>query len=138
MGTFILDLDYIIYAETEYTWGTYTYPGAEEFVDILQRLKYFLDTARSGYGTIEDFEAVYHCFENDNKNDKVSFVAATSQGYCFGEKKGNINIIKTIISEDMLFKNQIFIFNELKNAFKEANKERYGISYNIFKSHKHL
>jgi hypothetical protein len=74
----------------------------------------------------EDFESVYHCFENDNKNDKVSFVAAISQGYCFGEKQGNVNIIKTIISEDMLFENQKFIFNELKNAFKEANKARYG------------
>lgn len=74
----------------------------------------------------DDFEAVYHCFENDNKNDKVGFVAATSQGYCFGEKQGNINIIKTIITEDMLFENQKFIFSALKNAFKEANKEKYG------------
>jgi len=82
----------------------------------------------------EDFESIYHCFENDNKNDKVSFVAATSQGYCFGEKQGNVNIIKTIISEDMLFENQKIIFNELKNAFKAANKERYGFSYNIFES----
>ena len=79
-------------------------------------------------GTVvnENFESVYHCFENDNKNDNVSFVAATSQGYCFGEKQGNVNIIKTIISEDMLFENQKFIFNELKIAFMEANKERYG------------
>jgi hypothetical protein len=74
----------------------------------------------------EDFESVYNCFENDNINDKVSFVAATSQGYCFGEKQGNVNIIKTIISEDMLFENQKLIFHELKDAFKEANKERYG------------
>ena len=76
----------------------------------------------------EDYESVYHCFENDDKNDKVSFVAATSQGYCFGEKQGNVNIIKTIISEDMLFENQKIIFNGLKNAFKESNKERYGAS----------
>jgi hypothetical protein len=74
----------------------------------------------------ENFESVYHCFENDNENDKVSFVAATSQGYCFGEKQGSVNIIKTIISEEMLFENQKSIFNELKRAFKEANKDRYG------------
>lgn len=74
----------------------------------------------------ENYESVYHCFENDDKNDKVSFVAATSQGYCFGEKQGNVNIIKTIISENMLFENQKNIFNVLRNAFKEANKERYG------------
>jgi hypothetical protein len=74
----------------------------------------------------EDFESVYHSFENDYKNDKVSFVAATSQGYCFGEKQGNVNIIKTIVSEDMLFENQKSIFNELKKAFKAANRDRYG------------
>jgi hypothetical protein len=74
----------------------------------------------------ENFESVYHCFEDDDKNDKVSFVAATSQGYCFGDKQGNVNIIKTIISEDMLFDNQNFLFNELQKAFKEANKEKYG------------
>lgn len=74
----------------------------------------------------EDYESVYHHFENDTKTDKLSFVAATSQGYCFGEKQGNVNIIKTIISKDMLFENQKFIFTDLENAFKAANKERYG------------
>ena len=74
----------------------------------------------------EDYKSVYHCFENDNKDDKVSFVAATSQGYCFGEKQGNVNIIKTIISEDMLFENQRLVFNDLKNALKESNKEMCG------------
>jgi len=52
-------VDNILYGEKEYYWGLYTYPGAEEFVDILQRLKNFLDTARSGYGLIADFEQVY-------------------------------------------------------------------------------
>ena len=74
----------------------------------------------------KDLESVYHCFENDNDNDIVSFVAATSQGYCFGEKQGNVNIVKTIITEKMLFENQKPLFSELKNAFKEANKDRYG------------
>lgn len=74
----------------------------------------------------KDFESIYHCFEDDDENDKVSFVAATSQGYCFGEKQGNVNIIKTIISENMLFENQKPVFSKLKNAFEEANKERYG------------
>lgn len=90
------------------------------------RLYFKNDWGFMGAVVNEDFESVYHCFENDNKNDKISFVAATSQGYCFGEKQGNVNIIKTIISEDMLFENQKFIFTELKNAFREANKERYG------------
>ncbi len=74
----------------------------------------------------ENFESVYHRFENDDKDDQVSFVAATSQGYCFGERQGNINIIKTIVSEDMLFEDQKFIFHELRKAFSAANKDRYG------------
>ncbi|WP_298939158.1 hypothetical protein [uncultured Dysgonomonas sp.] len=74
----------------------------------------------------EEFESVYHCFESNQENDKISFVAATSQGYCFGEKQGNINIIKTIISEDMLFENQKKVFNALKEEFNAFNKERYG------------
>lgn len=73
----------------------------------------------------EKFEAVYHCFENDDKDDKISFVAATSQGYCFGEKQGKVNIIKTIICEDMLFDNQVDTFQSLRIAFNKANKERY-------------
>ncbi|HRH60378.1 MAG TPA: hypothetical protein PL045_07400, partial [Chitinophagaceae bacterium] len=75
----------------------------------------------------KDFEAVFHCFENDKKNEKVSFVAAASQGYCFGEKQGDVDIIKTIISEDMLFENQKPIFSELKNAYRLANKNKYGV-----------
>jgi hypothetical protein len=39
----------------------------------------------------ENYESVYHCFEDDNKDEKVSFVAATSQGYCFAERQGNVN-----------------------------------------------
>lgn len=74
----------------------------------------------------KDFELVYHCFENDSTDDNVSFVAATSQGYCFGEKQGNVNIIKTIISEKMLFENQKPIFSDLRNEFNASNKERYG------------
>ena len=75
----------------------------------------------------ENFESVYNCFENDEKDEKVSFVAGTYQGYCFGVKQGNVNIVKTIISDDMLFENQKGIFHELRAAFQDANKERYGM-----------
>lgn len=74
----------------------------------------------------EDYESIFKCFESNEKNEKISFVAVNSHGFCFGEKHGNINIIKTIIAESMLFENQKSIFNELKLAFREANKERYG------------
>lgn len=70
----------------------------------------------------EKYESVYHCFESSDLSDKVSFVAATSDGYCFGEKQGSVNIIKTIISEDMLFDNQKKIFADLKNYFNKIGK----------------
>jgi len=90
------------------------------------RLYFKNDWGFAGAIVNEDFESVYRHFESDSKNEKLSFVAANSQGYCFGEKRGNVNILKTIISEDMLFENQKPIFNKLKKAFKEFNKERYG------------
>lgn len=73
----------------------------------------------------EKFKDVFHDFENDS-DEAVSFVAATSLGYCFGEKQGKINVIKTIISEDMLFDNQKQVFANLRTAFNEANKSRYA------------
>lgn len=94
--------------------------------DEIIRLYFKNDWGFAGAVINEDFETVYHHFESDNKNEKLSFVGANSQGYCFGEKQGNINILKTIISEEMLFENQKSIFSKLKNALKEFNKERYG------------
>lgn len=76
----------------------------------------------------ENYEAVYHTFENKDENDIISFVAAANQGFLFGEKQGNINIIKTIISEDMLFENQKSIFNSLRNDYKKENKEIFGVT----------
>ncbi len=73
----------------------------------------------------EKHESVYHNFENSAVEDKVRFVAATSQGYCFGENQGTVNIMKTIISEDMLFDNQKTIFSDLKNYFNEIKTEMY-------------
>ena len=93
--------------------------------DII-RLYFKNDWGFVGAVVNEDFESVYHCFEADDKDEKVSFVATTSQGYCFGEKQGNVNIIKTIISEEMLFDNQKPLFDSMKRAFNEYNKERYG------------
>ncbi|WP_133159351.1 hypothetical protein [Solitalea longa] len=74
----------------------------------------------------EQYESIYHSFENSEAEDKVSFVAATSQGYCFGERQGTVNILKTIISEDMLFDNQKAIFMKLKNEFNNMIKDMYG------------
>jgi len=79
-----------------------------------------------GTAVNEDFESVYHCFENNSKNDKMNIVAATSQGYCFGNRQGNVNILITIVTEDMLFENQKLLFHNLRKAFNDANKDRYG------------
>jgi hypothetical protein len=73
----------------------------------------------------EQYESVYQSIEDTDVNDKVSFVAATSDGYCFGEKQGSINVIKTVISEEMLFENQKQIFSDLKKYFNEIKKEMY-------------
>lgn len=73
----------------------------------------------------EQFEAVYHSFESSVADDKLSFVAATSQGYCFGENQGSVNIIKTIISEDMLFDDQKEVFGDLRTYFNYINTEVY-------------
>lgn len=74
----------------------------------------------------EDYKSVFYNFENSDPNEKISFVGATSLGYCFGEKQGQVNIIKTIISEEMLFDNQKQIFFNLREQFNKKNKERFG------------
>jgi hypothetical protein len=93
--------------------------------DALIKLYFENDWGFVGAVVDENFKAVYHCFEDDNKDNKIDFVCANSQGYCFGEKQGNINIIKTIVSEDMLHDNQKPLFAELKERLIVANKERY-------------
>jgi hypothetical protein len=94
--------------------------------DEIIKLHFTNNWGLTGAKVNKDYENVYNSFEDDNKNERIDIVAATSQGYCFGEKQGNINIIKTIISEDMLFEDQKFVFHELRKIFNEMNRERYG------------
>jgi len=72
------------------------------------------------------FENVLFSFEDKSENNEIDFVAATSLGYCFGIKQGKVNIIKTIISHEMLFYDQKEVFADLRRAFNEANRERYS------------
>lgn len=74
----------------------------------------------------ENFEEAYHHFEEFNPDNKISFVAATSNGYCFGESQGPVSILKTIISEDMLFEQQKKIFKALKSSFDESIRNSVG------------
>jgi hypothetical protein len=41
-------------------------------------------------------------------------VAALTNGYCFGEHLGTVTVLKTIISEEMLFEKQKKIFKSLQ------------------------
>jgi hypothetical protein len=76
----------------------------------------------------ENFKGIYHCFENDEADDKVNLVGITSQGYCFGIKQGDDCIIKTIISDDMLFENQKPLLDDLKQDYIEFLKDGYKTS----------
>ncbi|MEO5910888.1 MAG: hypothetical protein ABIP95_08365 [Pelobium sp.] len=76
----------------------------------------------------KDFEAIYYVFEKDNESNKLSFVGINAQGYFFGEKQSHVDIIKTIVPEDMLFKSQLSTFARLKADFIQQNKEAYGVS----------
>ena len=59
-------------------------------------------------------EATYQCFEGHYNDEVIDFVSVTAGGYCFGEKHGNVSIIKTIISEEMLSEKQKTFFYDLK------------------------
>lgn len=76
----------------------------------------------------EDIASVYRCFEND---DGVDIVATTDEGYCFGERQGNITIVKTIISDDMLFENQKPLFNKLREEYSTFIKCKFRIKQGI-------
>lgn len=83
------------------------------------------DWGFSGAIINKDFESVLHCFESDSEIDIVNFVAATSQGFCFGDKQGDVFIFKTIITEDMLFDDQKPLFFELRQRLLQENSDRY-------------
>lgn len=74
----------------------------------------------------KELEAVYQSFEANHQNEVFGFAGATYDGYCFGERQGKINIMKTIISDDMLFNDQRELFTTLRQTFKDNNKIRYG------------
>jgi len=82
-------------------------------------------------GVNKQLEAVYQSFEASHQNEVIGFAGATYDGYCFGERQGKINIMKTIISDDMLYDNQRELFTVLRQTFKENNKIRYGKDINI-------
>lgn len=77
----------------------------------------------------EKYQGLYNIFEPEMSGTDISFVCVNSEGFCFGEKLGNINLMKTIISEDMLFENQTEIFTKLREEFELFNKSMFGSKY---------
>lgn len=94
--------------------------------DDLIRLYFRNDWGLVGAKLNQEQKNVYNNFEEQDKNGKIDIVCVNSYGFCFGEKQGNINIVKTIISEEMLFDDQKYIFHELRKVYNEMNKERYA------------
>lgn len=95
--------------------------------DIIKR--YFATDWGYAFAIVnEEMKEVYHSFENKSMDDKVGFVCVNSAGYCFGEAQGDIFIMKTIVSENMLFDSQKEIFSDLRKDFIRLNEEIYGIS----------
>lgn len=74
----------------------------------------------------DEVEAVFKCFEGHYSDEVVSLVSATSEGYCFGEDHGNVSIMKTIITEDMLSDRQKQLFPSIRELFIQVNKALFG------------
>ncbi|RZK13193.1 MAG: hypothetical protein EOO46_00170 [Flavobacterium sp.] len=74
----------------------------------------------------KDFKAVYRSFEIDDRDGDVSIVVASSVGYFFGLRQWNISLVKTIVSEEVLYDNQKPLFGKLKNDLKNFYKVRYS------------
>lgn len=87
-----------------------------------------------GHASLEindDVEAVYKCFEGHYSDEVISIVSATSEGYCFGEKRENAVVLKTIISEDMLSDRQKELFPAIRDLFVQANKSLHGAKWTL-------
>ncbi len=83
-----------------------------------------------------DIEQVYKYHDNDDEVGGLNFVGATNAGYVFGVKQGYVDIVKTIISDEMLFENQKPHFRDLRNRF-DSEVEKYikgGNQINFFGS----
>lgn len=81
----------------------------------------------------ENLETTYQCFEGHYNDEVIDFVSVTAGGYCFGEKHGNVSIIKTIISEEMLSEKQKTFFYDLKKLCDniQIDYSSKGIKYTI-------
>lgn len=63
--------------------------------------------------------AAYQCFEKNYSDEQINLVASTAGGFCFSEEHGDVIIVKTIISKEMLTKAQKPFFLELEKETAE-------------------
>ncbi len=73
-----------------------------------------------------DIRSLYHGFEDEMQGGGERFVCAMTDGYCFGERYGKIHLMKTIISEEMLFESQKEVLGNLRKDFVKVNAAMYG------------
>ncbi len=67
------------------------------------------------------FREIYEAFEGRMKGDEVDFAGVTKNCYVFGKHEiiGKLIILKTLVSEDMLFPRQRPMFAMLRKIFEE-------------------
>lgn len=66
---------------------------------------------------------VYRDLEGTAKGE-ISFIGITEQGYCFGSTFGNIDVVKTIISEENIFDSQREYLHELREEYNKIKVEQ--------------
>lgn len=93
--------------------------------DIINR--YFSGTWGFAFTILrKDIQSLYRSSENEMQDGAERFVCAMTDGYCFGERYGKIYLMKTIVSEEMLFESQKEVLSNLRKDFVKENKEMYG------------
>lgn len=74
----------------------------------------------------DEVEAVFKCFEGHYSDETIDIVSATSEGYSFGEVRGDVIVMKTIISDEMLSERQRQLFPALRERMVQATNMLYG------------
>jgi len=96
-------------------------------------IKIFISNTKGSISTAitEDFKAIPLNTENGVlENDEIyNLVHVNEQGFCFGEYIGRNKIIKTMVSEEMLFDNQKELFKNMKIELYLQNFRRHGIEF---------
>lgn len=68
-------------------------------------------------------EEVYDHIE-DMATEEANFIGVMEEGYCFGTAFGDINLVKTIISEEDIFDSQREYLHELREEYNKIKVEQ--------------